>query len=446
MTKSDKPQTQAQAQPYHYPQSEQYLKRAEAVIPLGAQTFSKSKLCYPQGATPYFVTKGQGATVEDVDANQFIDFVSGLLAVNLGYNDPDVNAAVMAQLNNGVSFSLSHPLETEVAELMVDLIPCAQMVRFGKNGSDVTSAAIRLARAFTKRDKIAVCGYHGWHDWYIGSTTRDAGVPEAVKQLTCKFTYNDIDSLQQVLDDNPGQIAAIILEPMNVAYPKDNFLEKVRRLATEQGAVLVFDEMITGFRYDLGGAQQLFGVTPDLATFGKSLANGFPLSAVVGRKDIMMLMTEIFFSGTFGGESLSLAAAKATLLKLKNHHVLAHTHRLGQIILDRLPGIISKHQMTDYCYTCGHPSWSFMIFKTTNTSDNPYTADQLKSYMQQEQLARGLLINGSHNLNFAHSEQDIEVLLSSYDEILPQLKALIDNNGLEGAMKGAFVQPVFKVR
>ncbi len=427
---------------YNYPQSKAYLKRAEKVIPLGSQTFSKSKLCYPQGATPHFITKGQGAKVWDLDGNQYIDFVSGLLAVNLGYKDPDVDAAVVEQLGCGVSFSLSHPLEAEVAELMVEMIPCAEMVRFGKTGSDATSAAIRLARAHTGRDKIAVCGYHGWHDWYIGSTTRDAGVPEDVKALTTKFNYNDIDSLQQILADNPSNIAAIILEPMNLEYPKDDFLAKVRKLATEHGAVLVFDEMITGFRYDLGGAQQLFGVTPDLATFGKSLANGFPLSAIVGRTDIMKLMEEIFFSGTFGGETLSLAAAKATLLKLKNHDVLSHTHKIGQIILDQLPALISKHQMHDYCYTCGHPSWSFLIFK----ANDKYPPDQLKSYMQQEQLAKGLMINGSHNLNFAHTEQDIDYLLQCYDEILPQLKTLIDNGELQSAMKGEFVKPVFKVR
>ncbi|MFT5162745.1 MAG: glutamate-1-semialdehyde 2,1-aminomutase [Alteromonadaceae bacterium] len=427
---------------YDYPKSKQYLKRAEKVIPLGSQTFSKSKLCYPQGASPHFITKGQGANVWDLDGNQYIDFVSGLLSVNLGYQDPDVNAAVIDQLNCGVNFSLSHPIEAEVAELMIDLIPCAQMVRFGKNGSDATSAAIRLSRAYTKREKVAVCGYHGWHDWYIGSTTRDAGVPESVKALTLKFDYNDIDSLQQLFEQNPDNIAAIILEPMNLHYPKDDFLGKVRALATKHGAVLIFDEMITGFRYDLGGAQKLFNVTPDLATFGKSLANGFALSAVVGSKEIMQWMEEIFFSGTFGGEALSLAAAKATLLKLKSQDVLGHTHRVGQIILDTLPGLISKHQMDDYCYICGHPSWSLLIFK----ANDKYTPEQLKTYMQQEQLARGLMINGSHNLNFAHTEEDINYLLQCYDEILPRLKALIDKGELEGAVKGEFIQPVFKVR
>ena len=435
-----------------YTQSAKYLKRAEKVIPLGTQTFSKSKLCYPQGSSPHFIARGQGATVWDIDGHQYIDFVSGLLSVNLGYCDPDVDAAVQQQLACGVNFSLSHPLETEVAEMLVDLIPCADMVRFGKNGSDVTSAAIRLARAYTGRDKVAVCGYHGWHDWYIGSTTRDAGVPSDVKSLTEKFEYNNIESLQQILDNNTScekgtegnRIAAIILEPMNVAWPQDNFLEKVRALATEHGAVLIFDEMITGFRFDIGGAQTLFGVTPDLATFGKSLSNGLPLSALVGKQDIMQWIETIFFSGTFGGETLSLAGAKATLTKLTEQGVLAHTHRLGAMILEQLPQLISKHQLEDYCYSCGHPSWSFLIFNDVKNS--LYTPDQLQTYLQQEQLAKGLLINGSHNLCFAHTEQDIAYLLQCYDEIFAKLKRLIDSGTLEDAVIGDFLQPIFKVR
>ena len=253
--------------------------RAEQSIPLGSQTFSKSRLCFPHGAAPLFIERGQGARVWDVDGNEYLDFASGLLAISLGYCDPDVNQAVLEQLNLGSIFSLPHRLETEVAEQLIELIPCAEMVRFGKNGTDATSACIRLSRAVTGRERVAVCGYHGWQDWYIGSTTRHLGVPECVRELTHRFDYNDLGSLKAQLEAHPGEFAAVILEPMNVAWPTPEFLPGLRQLCDQHGALLIFDETITGFRFHLGGAQTLFGVTPDLAAFGKGMANGFPISA-----------------------------------------------------------------------------------------------------------------------------------------------------------------------
>ena len=277
------------------------LARARRTIPLGTQTFSKSYTQYPHGVSPYFIARGKGSHVWDIDGNEYVDFVNALCSVTLGYGDTDVDSAVRTQLDDGVIFSLPHPIETEVAEAIVEMVPCAEAVRFGKNGSDATSGAIRLARAYTKRDRVAVCGYHGWQDWYIGSTARSAGVPDAVKQLTHSFAYNDLESLNRLLDAHPNDFAAVILEPMNVTYPKPGFLESVRELTEQRGIILIFDETITGFRFANGGAQELFGVTPDLATFGKGLANGYPLSAIAGRSDIMKLMEEIFFSFTFGG-------------------------------------------------------------------------------------------------------------------------------------------------
>ena len=294
------------------------LERAEQIIPLGAQTFSKSKLYWGENA-PLFADRASGSRLWDVDGNEYIDFVSGLCAVNLGYGDPDVTAAVQEQLLKCVSLSLSTALECEVCELICDMVPCAEMVRFGKNGSDATAGAIRVARAFTKRDHIARCGYHGWQDWCIASRNPN-GIPQAVRDLTYTFAYNDLGGLAAQLECYP--CAAVILEPMAFEWPRDGFLEAVKALAHKHGALLIFDETITGFRFANGGAQELFGVTPDLACFGKGLANGFPLSAIVGRRDIMKLFAGgIFFSFTAGGEALSLAAAKATLLKLKREPV-----------------------------------------------------------------------------------------------------------------------------
>ena len=291
----------------------EHLMRAEKSIPVGSQTFSKSKTQYPLGISPLYADRAKGAEIWDVDGNRYIDLVSALASVTLGYGDKGLEKAVKKQLKKGVSMSLPGILEAEVAELIVELVPSAEMVRFGKNGTDATSAAIRLARAYTGRDHIVVCGYHGWQDWFIGSTTRNKGVPDSVSALTHKFEYNNIASLKKVLFEFEGKIAAVIMEPMNVTYPESGFLESVQQEVSAAGAVLIFDETITGFRFGKGGAQELFGVTPDLSTFGKGMANGFPLSAVVGRRDIMMEMEQIFFSGTFGGELLSLASAKYTL-------------------------------------------------------------------------------------------------------------------------------------
>ena len=246
-----------------------WLRRAEALIPGASQTFSKGPNQFVRGASPLFLERGEGARVWDVDGNEYLDFTMALCAVSLGYADPDVNAAVARQLERGVLFTLAHPLEAEVAEQLCRLIPCAEMVRFGKNGSDVTSGAVRLARAFTGRDVIAACGYHGWQDWAIGPTTRNMGVPKAVRELTCTFTYNRIETLERIFDEHPGRVAAVIMEPVGIEPPRSGFLESVRELSSRRGALLIFDEIVTGFRLALGGAQEHFGVVPDLACFGK---------------------------------------------------------------------------------------------------------------------------------------------------------------------------------
>lgn len=425
-----------------YVQSQQFLNRAEQTIPLGSQTFSKSKLAYPLGVSPLFLSRGKGCQVWDVDGNEYIDFVNGLLSISLGYCDEDIDNAVMEQLKNGVSFSLPHQLEMEVAEKMVDLIPCAEMVRFGKNGTDATSAAIRLARAYTNREHIAVCGYHGWQDWYIGSTTRDLGVPESTKTLTHKFTYNQIDTLEALFTNNHGNIAAVILEPMNVEFPKDDFLEKVKQLCDENKAVLIFDETITGFRFNEGGAQSLFNVTPDLATFGKGMANGFPISAIVGKREIMMLMEDIFYSGTFAGETLSLAATKATLDKIENQQVLTHIHKMGVMLLEGLSILIKKYDAANWLTLAGHPSWSFFLI----SDFGGYTQIQLKSLFLQEMCSRGILLCGGHNLSYSHKQSDIEILLSVYDEVIGILVDTIDKKNFNTRFKGQLLEPVFKVR
>jgi glutamate-1-semialdehyde aminotransferase len=425
-----------------YQQSDLLIERALRTIPLGSQTFSKSIAQFPRGVSPLFITHGQGSHVWDVDENEYVDFINGLLSISIGYNDPDIISAVKHQLDNGVIFSLPHPLEMEVAELLVELVPCAEKVRFGKNGTDVTSAAIRLARAYTNREHILVCGYHGWQDWYIGSTTRDLGVPKAVKELTHVFQYNDIHSLEKLFDRYPNEVAAVIMEPMNVDWPEEGYLERVKELTHESGAVLIFDEIITGCRVSKGGAQELFGITPDLATFGKGLANGFPLSAIVGKEEIMNVMEDIFFSGTFGGETLSLAAAKAVLQKVKNGEVVEQLYLTGKLVLDGVQTLIEKHNLTDMIHISGHPSWTILTIMDTNQ----FSSLEIKTLFLQEVFKRGILTIGTHNISCAHTENDVDFLLQVYDEVFSILRKSVNNNTLVDMLETTPLAPIFKVR
>jgi glutamate-1-semialdehyde aminotransferase len=424
----------------NYKKSEKLLDRALKSIPLASQTFSKSLTQYPRGVSPFFIEKGKGAKVWDVDGNEYIDFVNSLAAVTLGYCDKNVDEAVQKQMQNGVTFSLPHCLEMEVAEKLIDIIPCAEKVRFAKNGTDATSASIRIARAFTGKEHIAVCGYHGWQDWYIGSTTRDLGVPKAVKDLTHKFEYNNIESLEKIFQEQ--ELACVIMEPMNVEYPQDNFLEKVKTLVHKNDALLIFDETITGFRYSLGGAQALFNVIPDLATFGKGMANGYPLSAVVGSNEIMQKVEDIFFSGTFGGETLSLAAANTVIDKYKKDNVPKYLNDLGNYLLKKLNQLIINEGLDDIFRTSGHPAWSFLQVK----AQDKYTAFEIKTLFLQEMFKSGILILSSHNLNFSHSEEDIDKLISVYSGVLPLIKQSIDDGNLIEQLNCKPLQPLFQVR
>jgi len=427
---------------FRYANSEAQLARALRTIPLGSQTFSKSKTQYPLGVSPFFIQRALGSHVWDVDGNEYIDLVNSLAAVTLGYNDPDVTQAVEHQLKDGVIFSLPHPVEVEVAEKLVEMVPCAEQVRFGKNGSDATSGAIRLARAHTRRDHVAVCGYHGWQDWYIGSTTRHLGVPQTTRDLTHAFRYNDLESLHQIFRAFPGQVAAVILEPMNVTFPEPGFLQEVQEMTSREGAVLIFDETITGFRYANGGAQEYFGVVPDLATFGKGMANGFPVSALAGRADLMRWMEEIFFSFTFGGETLSLAASLATMSKLQREPVVKSMAQTGESLLSQLNALLEKHDLREIFSTAGHPSWSFFVIKDAP----PYSMWEIKTLFLQEMFARGILTIGSHNISYAHSPDDIAKIVEAYGEVLPILRDAIQQKTLTSMLRCEPLRPLFKVR
>lgn len=425
-----------------YRASLEWLERAERVIPLGSQTFSKSRTQLPVGAAPLFATEGKGARIRDVDGNEYIDYVCSLGAITLGHGDPDVRAAIVNQLDSGTLFSLPHPLETEVAERIVRMVPCAEMVRFGKNGSDVTAAAIRLARAYTGRDHVAICGYHGWQDWYIGTTARDLGVPAAVKAMSHTFPYNDLEALDRLLSSQPDGFAAVIMEPVAFEDPQPGYLEGVREVTHRHGALLVFDEIVTGFRLTPGTAQELYGVTPDLATLGKGLANGLPLSAIVGRADIMRLMEEIFFSFTMGGEALSLAAARAVLDKIAQGDVLTRIAAMGERLRGGVEEGIERHGLTDVVGVRGHPAWTLFTFADVGTP----TPLEMKTLFIQECARRGVLNIGLHFISFAHDETIIDETLAVYEEVFAVLRQALERRDARSLLQAPPLEPLFQVR
>jgi glutamate-1-semialdehyde-2,1-aminomutase len=423
-----------------FAESQRLLAKAEKLIPGCSQTFSKAPNQFVRGVTPVFIESAEGCRLTDVDGNEFVDFPLSLGPIILGHKDPDVDAAVRAQLDKGTIFSLPHRLEVEVAELIHETVPCAEMVRFGKNGSDVTAAAVRIARAFTGREIVACCGYHGWQDWYVGSTARSAGVPKAVRALTKTFEYNDIASLERLFAADPGKIACVILEPISVFEPQPGFLKAVAELTRRHGAILIFDEVVTGFRLALGGAQEYYGLTPDLACFAKAMANGYPVSAIAGRADLMKVCeTDIFFSFTFGGEALSLAAAKATITKLKSHAVIPHLFRQGKKLQESF-NAESKRLGIGQVDCIGLPPHTVVRFRDAQGADSL----AMRSLFQQELIKRGVLFLTGFNICFAHDDETIASTIRANREALEILAAAMKDGSVEKRLEGPCVEAVFR--
>ncbi len=401
-----------------YTRSQEAFARAEAVIPLGAQTFSKSYLQFPQ-PSPLFVSHGDGALVWDIDGNEYVDLVSALLPNVLGYRDPDVDLAVRRQLASGISFSLATELEAQLAETLCDLIPCAEAVRFGKTGTDATTAAVRVARAFTGRDRVLIVGgYHGWADW---SVERNLGVPQDVQALTDRV-------LPTMMPTSCEDYAAVIVEPEDGPA----FLGMLRDRCHRDGALLIFDEVITGFRFDLGGAQKLWNVKPDLACFGKAMANGMPLSAIVGRRDVMAKFAppdNIFYSGTFFGETLSLAAGIATIDKLQRDNILARIKNTGAALADQVEASICSWGLADQICLSGHPSFKRLTFKDSD----------IAALFRREMIKSGTLIIASHNISAAHDLNARKRILKSYSHALDALRGAVEKGDIKQRLSGATI-------
>jgi glutamate-1-semialdehyde 2,1-aminomutase len=398
------------------------FKRAIKTIPFGAQTFSKSHLQFPSGRSPLYCSHADGARIFDVDGNDYVDLVNAVLPVVLGYRDPDVDEAVRQQLDRGISFSLATELEAELSETLCRLIPCAQAVKLGKSGTDVTTAAIRLARAYTGKSHILLSGYHGWADWSMAASQRDAGIPLATKLLSHKFEYGNYND--EELNRWIGDAAAIIVEPDS----NPEYLKFLREACDEHNVVLIFDEIITGFRYHIGGAQAYWNVTPDLATFGKAMANGMPISALVGKRDIMARMSppnNIFYSGTMFGETLSIAAAIATIKKLEKEDVPGYLWHVGAELMGHVTQAIEAHGLEKVISLSGMaPRVAINIQDHKNA-----TKEEIKALFMQEMIQGGVLVIASHNVSYAIKQNEVKRILTAYNRALTTInQALEDNN------------------
>ncbi len=417
--------------PRRFDSSMAWLARAREVVPGASQTLSKGPDMFVEGAYPVFLDHGRGCRVWDVDGNQYVDYILGLASITLGYAYPAVTEAVARQLERGSIFSLPHPLEVEVAERLRDLIPCARMARFLKTGSEADAAAVRVARAATGRDVVLFSGYHGWHSWYAITTPRSKGIPKDFSRLVAPFEYNELGSLERALDEHRGRVAAVIMEPVLLEAPAPGFLAGVKAAAHRHGALLIFDEIVSGFRWAVGGAQEYFGVVPDLATFGKGMANGLPLAAVVGSRELMGEFDDIFVSSTFGGDTLALAACLATLDEYGRRPVIARLWRVGRRFQEGFTAIAARLGVP--ARSIGYPVHPKIVID----HPSPETERLLVSLFLQETARRGVIFHfAGFNVSFSHADADVDESLQACEEALRVVGAALADGRIAERLRG----------
>jgi glutamate-1-semialdehyde 2,1-aminomutase len=426
-----------------------FRERVHEVIPGGSHTYAKGDDQFPSNAPPFLV-RGKGCRVWDGDGNEFLEYGMGLRAVTLGHGFEPVVEAAARQMRLGINFTRPSPLELECAEAFLEMLPAAEMIKFAKNGSDVTTAAVKLARAHTGRDLVAVCKdqpFFSTDDWFIGSTAMPAGIPEAVRNMTVGFRYNDLASAEAMFSANRGRIACVVLEAETIEPPRDRFLHRLRDLCHAQGAVFVLDEMITGFRWSLPGAQTLYDVAPDLSTFGKGIANGFSVSALAGRRELMErggLRTEeervFLLSTTHGAETHGLAAALETMRTYQTEHVVEILWRRGERLRQGIEDAVAGLGLDGYFALLGKPC--NLVFSVRDRDKRP--SQPFRTLFMQELVRRGILAP-SFVVSFAHTEADIDRTVDAVQGALGVHRKALDE-GVEKYLVGPSVQPVFRSR
>jgi glutamate-1-semialdehyde 2,1-aminomutase len=430
-------------------EAEALRERAHALIPGGAHTYAKGDDQYPVGAPP-FIARGKGAHVWDLDGREYVEYGMGLRSVTLGHAFEPVVAAAMEAMREGGNFSRPSPLEVACAEELLSIVDGADMVKFAKNGSDVTTAAVKLARAATGRDLVAICRdqpFFSVDDWFIGSTAMPAGIPQSVRALTLTFRYNDLDSVDALFRRHPGQIAAVMLEPAALHEPAPGFLEGLRDRCRRDGAVLVFDETITGFRWHVGGAQKLYGVVPDLSAFGKAMANGFSLAALCGRRELMELgglrhdKERVFLlSTTHGAETHALAAAIATMRVYRREDVVGALHRQGARLRAGVARAARELGLENHFVVLGRDC--NLVYSARDAQGAPSQA--YRTLVLQETIRRGVLMP-SLVVSFSHGDAEVDRTVDAVRGALEVYRRALES-GVERFLEGRPVQPVFRPR
>ena len=431
----------------NFEQSRKLQKKSHALIPGGAHTYAKGDDQYPEMA-PGFFARGKGCHVWDVDENEYIEYGMGLRSVTLGHGFQPVIEAAYRHLQLGINFTRPSPIEIDCAEKLQSLIASAEMVKFAKNGSDVTTAAIKLARAFTGRDLIAICSEHPFFstdDWFIGSTAMSAGIPDSVQKLTVRFHYNDLDSVRTLFQMYPGQVACLVMEAETVDPPQNGYFKNVQQLCHENGALLILDEIITGFRWHLNGAQKVHSITPDLSTFGKALGNGMAISALVGRKDVMELgglhhaKERVFLlSTTFGAENHVLAAALEVMNIYEREKVIETLYQQGNRLSQGINNVIEQNNLKGYFELAGRPV--NLVFATRDRAGN--RSQEFRTLFLQELIKRGI-IAPSFVVSYSHKNEDIDRTIEVVNEALSVYRRALDE-GVEKYLIGRPVKPVFR--
>jgi glutamate-1-semialdehyde 2,1-aminomutase len=441
------PASKPKSEDVGYGMSRALQGRAHGLIPGGCHTYAKGDDQYPL-LGPGFIARGEGCRVWDVDGNGFIEYGMGLRSVVLGHAFPEVIGAVQEALGQGSNFTRPAPIEVECAEALLEVVEGADMVKFAKNGSDITTAAVKLARAFTGRDMVGICSDHPFFstdDWFIGTTAMNAGIPQALRDLTVSFRYNDLESVRSLFQRFSGRVAALVMEPATADEPLPGFLAEVKRICDAEGALLVFDEMITGFRWALGGAQALYGVEPDLSAFGKALANGFSVSALLGRREVMEMGglrhkgDRVFLlSTTHGGETHSLAAALATIRVFREKGVIDVLYRQGDRLRAGVEQVIHHRGLEGFFQILGRAS--NLIFATMDRDGE--RSQVFRALFLQELLRRGV-IAPSLVVSFSHDNAAIDQTVEAVDGAL-EVYARALEDGAEAFLVGDPVRPVFR--
>ncbi len=426
------------------PDVQDAYRDAKEIIPGGTQLLSKRPEMFAPDQWPAYYEEARGCEVIDIEGNRFIDMsMGGILACILGYSDPDVNAAVIRRVNLGSMSTLQTHDEVELARLLLEIHQWAHNARFTRAGGESMTVAVRIARARTGRDKVALCGYHGWHDWYLAANLADAdsssldkhllpgleptGVPTSLTEHALPFHYNNLEELDAVIAQHGSELAAIVMEPTRVNDPEPGFLEGVRERCDRIGAVLIFDEISIGWRLCLGGAHLKFGVDPDIAVFAKALGNGFPIGAIIGKRDAMQAAQSSFISSTFWTEGVGPAAAVACVNKMMSNDVAGHLTTIGNLVVNGWHDLGRKHSLP--VKTPGRPENALLAF------DHPEAA-AITTLMTAEMLKRGYLAGGNFNATFAHQSHHVSAYLVALDEVFAKLAAAISDGKIEQRIGG----------